>query len=224
MTAPIAQLARGPAPLVLASTSRWRLAQLARLGLKFACVKPAYAEEPVAGLDPRALVAHHARAKAMAVATLPRWTGAFVLGGDQGVVLDGPGTETELLGKPGTEDAAVVQLLRLAGRSHVLVTSIALVGPGAAPVWEHTDVTSLTMRPLTAAEARAYVQRDLPLDCAGSYRIEAAGPWLFDAIAGEDPTAIEGLPLLAVCRLLRAAGFQLGAELARSLSEKPANS
>ncbi|MSP92240.1 MAG: Maf-like protein [Myxococcales bacterium] len=209
MTSPIVQLAHGPAPLVLASTSRWRLAQLARLGLKFACVKPAYAELPVAGLAARALIAHHARAKAMAVATLPQWSRAFVLGGDQGVVL-GDGADAELLGKPGTEDAAVAQLLRLAGRRHDLVTSIALVGPGGGTAWEHTDVTTLTVRLLTEPEARAYVRRDQPLDCAGSYRIEAAGPWLFEAIVGEDPTAIEGLPLLAVCRLLRAAGFSVG--------------
>jgi septum formation protein len=192
-----------PAPLVLASTSKYRLAQLRQVGLEPRCMAPAYAEEAVPGFDARALVLHHARQKALLVSALPEAAGCLVLGGDQAAVLDG-----DMLGKPGTETAAAAQLLRLAGRTHELVTAIALVAPDGT-LRDHTDVTRLTVRDLAGSEAEAYVRRDQPLDCAGSYRIEAAGPWLFARIEGQDPSAIMGLPLLAVTRLLREAGATL---------------
>lgn len=187
-----------PAPLILASTSKYRRAQLARLGVPFTCEAPPYAEVPVPGLDPAALVAVHAREKALSVQRL--YPEAWVLGADQGAVL-----ADRLLGKPGSVDAAVSQLLDLAGQIHRLVTSVVLVLPDGRVLARET-VVAMAMRPLTPAEARAYVEQDQPLDCAGSYRIEAAGPWLFDAARGDDPTAIEGLPLIAVAQLLRLAG------------------
>lgn len=190
-----------PAPLVLASTSKYRRAQLERLGLPFSCVAPPYAEEPVPGLDARQLVDHHARQKALAVQQLPAHASAWVLGADQGVVLDEPAGAV-LLGKPGSFDAAVQQLLRLAGRDHELRTAVVLALP-QGPLLERVVTVRMRVRTLTRAEAEAYVARDQPLDCAGSYRIEAAGPLVLEAASGDDPTAIEGLPLLAVAALLR---------------------
>ena len=106
-----------------------------------------------------------------------------------------------LLGKPNTVENAVAQLLQLSGQTHELRTHVVLDVPGRQ--WQETSVAQVRVRPLTRAEAEAYVTRDAPLDCAGSYRIEAAGPWLFDGIETDDPTSIEGLPLIAVARLLR---------------------
>lgn len=192
-----------PAPLVLASTSKYRRAQLARLGLPFVCVAPRYDELPVADLDVRALVDHHATQKALAVLATPEHAHCWVLSADQGAILhDGGGPV--LLGKPGSTEAAIAQLLRLAGRTHELRTTVAL-GVRGRPVLARTVVVLVTMRQLTPADAAAYVALDQPLDCAGSYKVEAGGPWVLASCAGDDPTAIEGLPLLAVVELLREA-------------------
>ncbi len=189
-----------PAPLVLASTSKYRQAQLHRLGVAFTAFAPPYEEVPVAGLDARQLIAFHAVAKANAVRAVYPDKSAWILAADQGVVLDGE----PLLGKPHTVENAVAQLLLLAGKTHELRTHVVLDVPGAQ--LQATSVAQVRVRPLTRGEAEAYVVRDQPLDCAGSYKIECAGPWLFDAIITDDPTAIEGLPLIAVARLLRTAG------------------
>lgn len=192
-----------PYPLVLASTSKYRQAQLARLGVAFTSVKPPYAEEPVVGLALRDLVRHHARQKALAVGQQAATCNSLILAGDQAALLH-TDVGLQLLGKPGTFDRAVAQLLQLAGQTHELLTCVVLLAPNGL-LLEREVVTQLTMRALTLAEAIAYVTLDMPLDCAGSYKIECAGPSLFAHIIGDDPTAIEGLPLIAVAEMLRLA-------------------
>ena len=191
-----------PAPLLLASTSKYRQAQLRRLGVAFTAIAPPYVEEAIAGLDPRILIAFHARQKALSVRQLDGGGDAWIIAADQGVVVD-DADGSWLLGKPMTAAKAVEQLLQLSGRTHELRTHVVLDVPGC--VWQATSVAQVHVRPLSRAEAEEYVARDTPMDCAGSYRIERAGPWLFDAIHTDDPTAIEGLPLIAVARLLREA-------------------
>jgi septum formation protein len=190
-------------PLVLASTSKYRMDQLTRLSLPFEAVAPDYEEDPVPGLTPAQTVDHHALHKCLAVQKQPRWTDRWILAADQGVILPGP-TGDRLLGKPFTVERAVDQLLQMAGKTHELRTTVVLGLPGRAPL---TSVCSaqVTVRSLTRDEALAYVLVDDPLDCAGSYRIERAGPWLFESLQTDDPTAIEGLPLVHVARLLRQA-------------------
>lgn len=190
-------------PLVLASTSRYRQAQLAQLGIPFESVAPPYEELPVAGLTAAQTVDHHALQKCLAVQQLPAYAERWVLAADQGVVVQGPDGEV-LLGKPYTVQLAVEQLLALQGRTHQLRTSVVLGVPGRAPL-QSVCAAEVHVRPLTRDEALAYVLADEPLDCAGSYRIEQAGPFLFDAIHTDDPTAIVGLPLLHVAKLLREA-------------------
>src|SRR6185312_16465853 len=111
----------------------------------------------------------------------------------------------EVLGKPGTAERAAAQLARLAGREHVLVTAVALLHAGR--IHEHVDVTRLSMRPLTAAQIERYVTADAPLDCAGSYRLEARGITLFERIDSADHTAIVGLPLIALTSMLAELGY-----------------
>lgn len=189
-----------PVPLVLASTSRYRRAQLLRLGVAFECIAPDYPEDPVPGIAPADLLLHHAVQKTHAAARQLQGRPAWILGGDQGALID-DGDGLELIGKPHTSEAAVAQLLRLAGRTHLLRTGVALRLPSGAVLTRVVDA-HMTMRPLTRAHAESYVARDQPLDCAGSYRIESLGPWLFEQVECSDPTAIEGLPLLAVTALV----------------------
>jgi septum formation protein len=189
--------------LILASTSPHRRAQLTQLGLAFEVQAPVCdeAEMQARGLTPMELVRELARRKALSLA--PRHPHAAILGADQVAV----GPEGRVLGKPGTREAARAQLLELQGREHQLVTAVALWHAGQ--LREHCDLTRLWVLPLGEDQIARYVERDEPLDCAGSYRIEAAGIGLFERIQSEDHTAIRGLPMLAVCRMLRETGIEV---------------
>ncbi|HEU4537147.1 MAG TPA: nucleoside triphosphate pyrophosphatase, partial [Polyangiaceae bacterium] len=182
-------------PLVLASTSRYRRAQLEALGVEHLAVASGFDEDHGLGLAPDAMVVQFARGKAEAVAR--EHPSALIIGSDQAPELGG-----RALTKPGTRGAAVEQLLALAGRTHRLLTAVALHDAAAGRTEHRLVVHEMTMRPLTRELAEAYVARDEPLDCAGAYRIEGAGLLLFEAAAGNDHSAIVGLPLLALGELL----------------------
>lgn len=189
--------------LVLASTSRYRAELLGRLGVPFSAAAPSCDEDEMKQRepDPRALALRLAEDKARSVARLH--PGAFVLGGDQ--VLAHAGA---ILGKPHTREAAIGQLQRLRGRSHQLLTAICLVAPDGS-TRTHLDAHTLAMRPLPDAALARYVDADEPLDCAGSYKIEARGIALFERIEGADFTAITGLPLITLSGWLADSGFQV---------------
>lgn len=186
--------------LLLASTSASRLRLIARLGVACCVVAPEVDEAAILGTGPDATALARAHAKAASVARLH--PDAIVVGGDQLVDLDG-----QILGKPGSSEAAVAQLERLAGRAHRLVTALAVHSP-AGPA-EHVDVTVLRMRALPREALGRYVAHDRPEGCAGSYRIEGQGIALFERIEGNDPTAIEGLPLGALAAMLRPLGIEV---------------
>jgi septum formation protein len=187
--------------LILASTSPYRQRQLRQLNLPFEAHSPGVDENQfVSNAPPNDLPAILARAKATALSQ--REPQATVIGGDQIALLDG-----KILGKPGTREQAVAQLTLLSGRTHELITSIAVI---QADGWRfHTDVTRLTMRRLTKNEIGRYVDFDQPLDCAGSYKWESLGVALFEKIESSDATAILGLPLLALTTILRDLGFSI---------------
>ncbi len=185
--------------LVLASGSRFKRTQLARLGLEFDAVDVDIDESPNQGERPDALATRLARQKARAGAALA--PSAYVLGADQVISVDGA-----LLHKPGTPERARAQLARLQGRTHDLHCAVAVHTPSG-------DITDaivhyvMEMRALTDEEIARYVAQDNPVDCAGAYMIEAAGIGLFRAMRGDDYTAIIGLPLTRVRALLDATGF-----------------
>lgn len=183
--------------LLLASTSPYRRALLERLGVPFETAAPRCDEEhPPAA--PEAIASALARRKADSLAG----EAELILAGDQVVAFEG-----RVLGKPGTPEAARAQLAQLRGQTHRLVTAVTLLRPGGAH-HELLDVHRMRMRALSDGEIERYVARDAPLDCCGAYRIESLGVALFEAIEGEDFTAIMGLPLMGVARLLRDAGLQ----------------
>jgi septum formation protein len=189
--------------LVLASTSRYRRELLARLGVPFRARAPGCDEEVVkrglpAGMAPKDLAPALARAKAESLRDVE--PAATILGGDQVAAFG-----DRVLSKPRTPEKAAAQLALLAGRTHTLFTAVAVLHEGR--LHEHVDVTHLSMRPLTAAQIERYVAADAPLDCAGSYRLEAQGITLFERIVSADHTAVVGLPLMALTSLLSSLGY-----------------
>ncbi|MGD5182235.1 Maf family protein, partial [Xanthomonas citri pv. citri] len=74
-------------------------------------------------------------------------------------------------------------------------------------VLQACDLTTVRFRPLQRAEIVRYIDAEQPLDCAGSFKCEGLGICLFKSIENRDPTALVGLPLIALCALLREAGF-----------------
>lgn len=188
--------------LVLGSTSRYRRELLGRFGLPFRAVAPEVDESPLAGETAPALVARLAEAKARAVAV--GCPGALVVGSDQAASLD-----DAVLGKPGTVDAARAQLRACSARVVEFHTAICVVDTRDGSVTRAQDCTRVAFRPLDEATIARYVDAEQPLDCAGSFKCEGLGIALFERIEGIDPTALVGLPLIALARLLRERGLQL---------------
>jgi septum formation protein len=187
--------------LILASTSRYRRELLQRLGLPFEVADPGVDEAVRPAEAPQALAQRLAVAKARAVAA--RRTGAMVIGSDQVCAVD-----DAVLGKPGDAETARAQLARLSGRIARFHTAVCVAvgeGSGIRHAVE-VDETEVVFRTLDAATIERYVARDQPLDCAGSFRCEGLGIVLFEAIRGEDPSALVGLPLIRTARLLRGFG------------------
>jgi septum formation protein len=190
--------------LVLASTSRYRRELLARLVPEFRVVAPEVDETPLPDEAPIALALRLAEAKALAVAkAVP---GAIVVGSDQVAELDG-----RPVGKSGSRDAAIAQLTASSGKTVAFHTAIAIADARTAPpaIRAACDRTEVVFRTLSSDEIARYVAHENPIDCAGSFKAEAAGIALFERIRSEDPTALIGLPLIALAKLLRAAGFTL---------------
>ncbi len=186
--------------LILASTSKYRRALLGRLRVPFEAIAPGVEETPLPEETPEALVRRLSAVKARAV--FERHPGAVVIGSDQVAELDG-----EVLGKPGTQARAVEQLARLAGRTHRLLTGLCVLAPGSETI--DVDVHLLTMRALSQEQLARYAALDDPIDCAGAYKIESLGAALFAKVEGEDPTAIEGLPLMRLASRLAAVGLDV---------------
>lgn len=189
--------------ILLASSSRYRRELLGRLLTSFDSVSPDVDEHAFHQFEttPDGLAQRLAKEKTLAV--FRRFPEAIVIGSDQLVDLNGV-----VLGKPGSVTAAVEQLLSMAGKTHRLLTAVCIAAP-EKPIVSIMNETRLTMHQLTRDEALRYVERDQPLDCAGSYKIESLGVSLFKKIETEDFTAIMGLPLIQVSQSLRELGVRI---------------
>ena len=181
--------------LVLASTSPYRRELLERLRLPFEVVSPGVDETPRDGERPADLCVRLACEKARAVAA--RLPDALVIGSDQVAVLG-----EVALSKPGTHDAAVAQLRAMRGRSVAFLTAIAVARNAGADVRSRLVPTEVQFRAFTNAGIEAYLAADAPYDCAGAAKIESLGIALVERVASTDPTALVGLPLIALVDLL----------------------
>lgn len=189
-------------PLYLASTSPYRQQLLAKLTPNFIAVKPETDETPKPAEDASTLVQRLARAKAQAVAaTLNE---GLIIGSDQVAVFDG-----QIIGKPHTRDNAIAQLTQFSGHSVTFLTGLALLNVATGNCQLTVEPFTVCFRHLTAAEIIAYVEREQPLDCAGSFKSEGLGISLFSALRGDDPNSLIGLPLIKLLHLLRNEGINL---------------
>jgi septum formation protein len=192
--------------LILASSSAYRRELLGRLRLPFEAIAPDIDETPLPGETPEATALRLAREKAAAVAR--KHPGALVIGSDQVATLDGA-----QIGKPGDHARALAQLQTMRGRRVVFHTALCLwdgrlpaAEANAAAQVENVQVF-VTFRDLPDAELDAYLRIEQPYDCAGSAKNEGLGIALLERIDTSDPTALTGLPLIALTGMLRRAGM-----------------
>ena len=190
-------------PLVLASGSRYRRELLERLRLPFAVEPPDVDEAPIDGERPVETALRLSRLKAAAVAA--RHPSALVIGSDQVAESDG-----EAFGKPGTHEAAAAQLRRLSGRVVRFHSGLCVIAPaaaGARPERSAVVETTVRFRALDDGTIERYLAIEEPYDCAGSAKAEALGIALLERIDSDDPTALIGLPLIALVSMLVDLGF-----------------
>ncbi|MBF0308414.1 MAG: septum formation inhibitor Maf [Magnetococcales bacterium] len=191
-----------PPTLVLASTSIYRRQMLERLQVDFLTDAPPVAEHAVPGETPLALVTRLAREKAGSLAE--KYPNALIIGGDQVAALG-----ERILGKPESPEQAREQLRQASGHALVFLSGLCLYN-SAKSAWQ-VEVVPFTVhfRSLDEATIDRYLQRDQPFDCAGSFRSEGLGVALCERMEGEDPTSLLGLPLIALCRMMRHEGYPI---------------
>jgi septum formation protein len=203
---PSSAVSATPQTIILASSSAYRRELLARLRLPFTSVAPDIDETPLAGEAPEDTALRLAREKAGAIARLH--PGALVIGSDQVATLDGL-----QIGKPGDHARALAQLQLMRGRRVVFHTALCLWDGRTDPAAPHAVQveniqTVVTFRDLPDAELDAYLRIEQPYDCAGSAKNEGLGIALLERIDSSDPSALTGLPLIALTGMLRRAGVR----------------
>jgi len=188
--------------LILASTSIYRRQLMERLGLPFEVFRPDIDETPDPGEAPEALAVRLAGAKA--AAARGHFRAGLVIGSDQVA-----STDDHPLGKPETHEKAVAQLLALSGKSVDFFTSVCVLDLASGRSETELARTVVQFRQLDEGIIEDYLRREPAYDCAGSFKSEGLGITLLDSIREDDPTALIGLPLIRLCRLLRDFGVSI---------------
>ena len=186
--------------IILASSSAYRRGLLDRFLDEYETVSPDIDERPREDRSPKSLARRLAREKAETVSKNAR--DALIIGADQLAVLDG-----DVLGKPGSHQRAVEQLLAAAGKTVTFRTAVCILDPVGRTRYEHVDKTTVRFRQFDRRLAETYLRHDQPYDCAGSFKIEGAGFVLFESVTTDDPTALIGLPMIWVSDVLLELGY-----------------
>lgn len=189
-------------PLILASTSPARKLLLERLGLAFQVTPSNVDEAPLAGESPWAMVERLARAKAEAVAAAH--PASLIIGADQVGMINGA-----ILGKPRDHADAVRQLRLASGKTVTFLTALCLLNSATKKSQLETAPYSVTFRALTDEQIENYLRLEQPYQCALSFKSEGLGVALCEKYAGDDPTALIGLPLIKLTRMLEREGVRL---------------
>jgi MAF protein len=186
--------------LILASTSPYRRSVLSKLQLPFDVAHPDCDETPQQGESPKALVVRLAKSKAESC-QLTTASPSLVIGSDQVCVIDG-----QILGKPHSREKAIEQLMAASGKVVTFYTGLALHNTQTGETDTELDTFTVHFRHLTREQIARYVDKEQPLDCAGSFKSEGLGIALFDRLEGKDPNALIGLPLITLIDMLERQG------------------
>jgi len=188
-------------PIILASGSSYKRALFERLRLPFSVLAANIDETPGPGESAESLVERLSRGKAQALAknNPDQW----ILGCDQCAHLNG-----QLINKPVNHQTAVAQLLRCSGQIVEFITGVTLLNQATGQSFYASSKVQVEFITLSLAQIEGYLKADKPYDCAGSFKVESLGIALFKRVTSEDPTSLEGLPLVSVCQLLRRAGLE----------------
>ena len=182
--------------IILASSSVARKKQLNELAIDFSTVSPDIDETPALGETAEQLVLRLSEEKARAVAM--RHPKALLIAGDQVCVCD-----QDIIGKPYTIENAIKQLQRSSGKTLRFFSGLAVLNSKTDVLLTTVVCTDVTFRPLKREEIETYVHHAMPLQCAGSFNIEGLGISLFEKILSDDPTALLGLPMIALVSFLK---------------------
>ncbi len=188
--------------LILASTSRYRRELLSRLHLPFEVLAPGVDETPLPGESPSATALRLSVLKAQAAAA--SFPDALIIGSDQVLMLG-----DAQLGKPGNYDNAFAQLKAMQGRTMVFHTALTLLNSRTGRTQTRDVPTTVHVRRLGDAQIAAYLEKEKPYDCAGSAKSESLGIALMERMDSADPTALIGLPLMALTAMLANEGVDV---------------
>ena len=186
--------------LVLASTSPYRRELLQKVVTEFDCAAPKVDETPQPGESAEQLVERLAIAKAQALAA--EFPQHLLIGSDQVAVVEGT-----IVGKPHTVDNAFKQLRAASGKTVTFLTGLAVYDSAKKRLQHGVEPFTVVFRELTDAEIHAYIAREQPLNCAGSFKSEGLGISLFERLQGDDPNSLIGLPLIRLLAMLREWGI-----------------
>ena len=192
----------GPTKLILASSSPYRAQLLEKLRIPFATVYPGIDETARAHESPAALAQRLACEKSLAIASLHR--DAWVIGSDQ------VATQGDVrLDKPGTREQAILQLELVSGKTVTFHTAVCITHAATEHCLTEIDTCHVQFRALKQRQIERYVELEMPLDCAASFKSEGLGITLLERFIGEDPSALIGLPLIRLTRILEQMGLSL---------------
>ena len=188
--------------VILASTSPYRQELLSRLDFPFVTQSPAVDETPLLNECADNLVKRLSQAKAEAIA--PLYPNDIIIGSDQVALLN-----TEILGKPGDFANAHAQLTRASGQCVRFLTGICVINTQTSHIQVELEVFIVHFKALTPTQINNYLQREQPFNCAGSFKSEGLGVALMQRMQGDDPSALIGLPLIRLVKMLANTGFDV---------------
>ncbi|MFL0799883.1 MAG: Maf family nucleotide pyrophosphatase [Agarilytica sp.] len=195
-----------PPTFVLASSSPYRKAQLeSRFNLQLQCISPYIDESPLVNETPTQTALRLSALKALAVCEqLSHESTQIIIAGDQTAEWN-----RALLKKPGNHENALAQLTELNGQYVCFYSGVCVMNSITKETYVESTETRVKLRNLSPALIERYIQQDQPYDCVGAFKNETAGIALFESIESNDPTALTGLPLIALTRLLNTLGVEL---------------
>ncbi|MGR6834581.1 Maf family protein [Aliivibrio wodanis] len=186
--------------LILASTSPFRRSILEKIQVPFDAISPNCDETPLENESPRDLVTRLAEQKALSCGI--KDPNHLIIGSDQVCVIN-----DRIVGKPLTREKAIAQLQEASGQIITFYTGLSLFNSTTMASETLCEEFKVHFRQLTQKQIENYVDKEMPLYCAGSFKCEGLGIALFEKLEGKDPNTLIGLPLITLIDMLERQQF-----------------